>query len=205
MSAVETAVAPVGDWDIKGPDFETQLVGQLTGTIGDAARLVARGSKRDYPWANGFPNFAMYRTFYAGDTYLRMQVHDWMASWGVAFARERMRSGNTAIAGSYAGQDAFYAMLTDDWAHSPENCAKEAGVAVSTYARQRDRTLRRAQESLREYWIRLQMAMFQVRILENQEPAPLPPSRYSYGRGFADEVDFAGDGNYIAMPRGSGC
>lgn len=194
----------VGDWDLRAPDFETVLVSQLTGSIGDAARLVARGSQRDRPWANGFPNFAMYRTFYAGDTHLRMALHDWLAEWGVAFAKDTgLRSGNKAIAGSYAGQDVYFYMATQDWAYSPSAVAKESGIAVSTYSRFRDRALDRVQTSLKEYWMRLQMAMFQVRIMENQEPEPLPIVRLNDGRGFHD-VDLSGEGNYRAYPHGSG-
>lgn len=204
-TTTDRPVESVGDWDLRGPNFETLLVSQLTGTIGDAARLVMRGSKRDAPWSNGFPNFAMYRAFFAGDTHGLLALHDWLASWGATFARDKLRSlVNRTVAGSYAGQDVFFYLLEQEWAHSPEAVAQEAGVAISTYRRFRDQALERAQASLREYWIRLQMAMLQVRIMENQEPPPLPPVRLSDGRGF-DDVDFVGDGNFRAMPRGSGC
>src|SRR5690606_16750213 len=54
----------VGDYDLRGLDFETYLVGPVTDKIIDADRLVRQRV------SNGFPNWALYRCVYAGDTHL---------------------------------------------------------------------------------------------------------------------------------------
>ena len=51
-----------GDYDVRGMDPETLLVGPVSEPIIDADRRVRRRLN------NGFPNWAMYRTAYAGDS-----------------------------------------------------------------------------------------------------------------------------------------
>lgn len=204
MTAATEQAAQVGDYDLRAPDFETVLVSRLTGSIGDADRMIRRGGRRDDPWQNGFPNFEMYRTFLAGDTHLRQQVSDWCIAFGVAFALDKgLKAGDRELAGVYAGQDTYRWLLEQRWEHG-EGVAAAIGITPKSYRRFRDATLERHRASLREYWLRLQFAMLQVRIAENSAEQATPPVRFSDGRGFHD-VDLTGDGNYRAMPRGSGC
>lgn len=194
----------VGDYDLRAPDFETVLVKGLTGTIGDADRLIARGSRRDDPWANGFPNFYLYRTILAGDTHLRQRVYDWFIAFSIAFALDKgLRTGDRELAGVCAGQDTYRWMMEQRWEHG-ESVAEDIGCAPKTYRRFRDAALLRNQTSLREYWLRMQFAMLQVKIAENATAKPAEPARHRDGRGFGDEADelmMVGDGNLRALPK----
>src|SRR5690606_32425871 len=69
-----------GDYDLRGLDFETYLVGPVTDKIIDADRLVRSR------YNNGFPNWTLYRTVYAGDTHLRTQLRDWCVAYSIAVA-----------------------------------------------------------------------------------------------------------------------
>ena len=65
---LDTTKAPkheVGDYDKRGPDYETLLVGPITEIVGDADRYVRRPLGRDgLGFDNGFPRTR--RTFLTG-------------------------------------------------------------------------------------------------------------------------------------------
>src|SRR5688572_1578314 len=69
-----------GDWDVRGIDFETYLCGEITPKIIDADRI-ARSHVN-----NGFPNWALYRTVYAGDSHMRQMVRDWCVAFAISAA-----------------------------------------------------------------------------------------------------------------------
>ena len=203
MEAVAVESVEQGCYDLRGPNVETVLISQLTGVIGDADRLIRRGSRRDDPWNNGFPNFPMYRVFLAGDTHLRRMVNDWCIAFAVAHAEENLRHGDKDAAGYFAGQDGYRWLLDREWEYG-EGVAEAIGITPKTYRRFRDSVLARLQASLSEYWLRLQFATLQVRIMDKRVDAPMPIVRHSNGRGFEGELDTVGEGNFRAFPKQTG-
>lgn len=194
----------VGDYDLRGPDFETLLVGPITGTIIDADRLVREGPEA---WANGFPNWTIYRCALAGDDHLRERLRIWCVAFAIASldtgARSRLRASDEL--GALLGWDTYTALLTTRWAITVEDVEDVAEVTGKTYRKLRNQLFRRLRASLDEYWVRLQIGMRQAALLERRQEAPTPVARLTDGRGFDDAVDPKGDGNFRAMPRGSGC
>ncbi len=191
----------VGDYDLRGPDFETRLVGPITDSIIGADQLV-----RD-EWRNGFPNWDMYRCALAGDSNLRARLRQWCVAFAIAYVADgavQRRVASDELA-TYAGWDAYAALLTTRWAVSSADAAEAAGVSPKTYRKLRGAVFARLRASLDEYWIRMQIGMRQVALQERRQEAAGPIVRLADGRGFAGEIDFSGDGNYRAYPRGSGC
>lgn len=184
----------VGDYDLRGPDFETLLVGPVTEAIIDADRVVRS------EWGNGFPNWAMYRCALAGDTHLLADMRLWCVAIAVAYSDTgglRAASDDAAVC---AGRDACAALLTGRWGAPSDELAGVLGIAPKTYRRFRNAVYSRLKASLTEYWVRMQIAMRQVALAEKRADAVAARGRWSDGRGF-DEVDTAGDGNYWAMPK----
>lgn len=198
----EGAVQAVGDYDLRGPDFETLLVGPITGTIIDADRLVREGHDG---WVNGFPNWTIYRCALAGDTHLRERLRLWCVAFAIAYLDTGSRVRASDELGVLLGWDAYSALLTTRWTVTGEDVDDIGGVSAKTYRKHRDRIFRRLRASLDEYWVRLQIGMRQAALLERRQEAPTPIARLTDGRGFDDVVDPTGDGNFRAMPRGSGC
>lgn len=201
--SVETKAAPaVGCYDLRGPDFETLLVGPIMATTIDADRLVRR------EWSNGFPNWAMYRCFLAGDSNLRGTVRQWAVAFATAAAEGGVVSRKKASEdfACLAGWDAYHALLTGRWVASGADIAEVAEVDPKTYRKLRGYVFSRLKASLDEYWIRMQVAFRQAVILERQADHVPSPSSYGYGRCFGDDLGLSGGtGNYITPPRGSGC
>ncbi len=193
----------VGDYDLRGTDFETLLVGPITGTIIDADRLV-----RDGPdgWSNGFPNWELYRCAFAGDTHLRERLRLWCIAFAIAYSETgglRKPSDDVAVC---AGRDAYMALMTTRWGAPSDELAAALGVAPKTYRKLRSAIYARLRASLDEYWVRMQIGMRQAALLERRQDRPRPISSLTDGRGFeGDERILAGEGNFRAFPRGSGC
>lgn len=195
----EAATVEVGCYDLRGPDFETLLVGPITATIIDADRVVRA------EWRNGFPNWAMYRCALAGDSHLRVRLRQWCVSFAAAYAQEGgvARKTYTDELAAFAGWDAYTALLTTRWALSVDEAADALGINPKTYRKFRNAVAARLRASLDEYWVRMQIAMRQVSLIERRQEQASPSGRLSDGRGFG-EIDPAGDGCFRAMPRGSG-
>jgi hypothetical protein len=193
------AIEVQADYALRGPDFETLLVGPVTGTIIDADRVVRA------EWRNGFPNWAMYRCALAGDTHLRTRLRQWCVSFAIAYVMEGAVARKTASdeLATLAGWDAYAALLTTRWALSADEVASSLGVNPKTYRKLRNAVYARLRASLDEYWVRMQIAMRQVALVERTHTQATPMGRLSDGRGFG-EIDPAGDGCFRAMPRGSG-
>lgn len=191
----------MNDYTLRSIDFETLLVGQVTATIIDADRLVRQ------EWRNGFPNWAMYRAALAGDEHLRMPLRDFCVAYSVAHCEAGgVRKGLPADEiGCLAGWDAFYALLNHKWLIAGQDVADVAGVDPKTYRRVRRHVYRSLRASLDEYWVRMSIAMRQVAMMERHADRTPRHGRYSEGRGFDADEDSSGTGNFIAMPRGSGC
>lgn len=193
----------VGDYDLRGQDFETTLVGAVTTTIIDSDAYV-RDEWRGEHFENA-TNWALYRVALAKDSHLRDFLHkrcdEFAAACMVRFVAERNWSRTLFEA---AGHDVFARLTTTHWAGSGAVYADACGVGAETYRKLRLRVFKALQASLDEYWIRLQVAIRQVVLLERRTPTAVEPCRYSDGRGFG-EIDVTGDGNYRAFPKGSGC
>lgn len=200
METTKTAQT-VGDYDLRGRDFETLLVGRITESIIDADRLVRAD------WANGLPNWAMYRAILAGDTHYHGFLRDRCVAFGVAYCHTGGMRLTTAAdeMGCLAGWDAYYALLNKKWVIAGEDVADVAGVDPKTYRRVRNFLYGSLRASLDEYWVRMQVAIRQVSLMERRQEVQAPIVRLSDGRGFGHDDYMSGDGNFRAMPRGSGC
>ena len=188
-----------GDYDLRGPDYETELVGALTARIGDADRFVRFGRFGEPGWFNGFPNFAMYRVAYAGDTHSARDLRLWCEAFGVAYCHSGgMRKPNDAV-GVCAGRDAYIFLTTTHWGTTSDELAGALGIAPKTYRRIRKAIAERLIVSLREYWMRLGIAMRQVALAEHRQEAPKPPVALADGNGF--DGNWSADGNYRAYPK----
>ena len=185
----------VGDYDLRGTDFETLLVGPITERIIDADRIVRS------EWGNGFPNWVMYRCVYAGDSHLIGDLRLWCVALAVAYGESGgVRKPSEALA-VCVGRDVCHALLEGRWGAPSDEVAEAIGVAPKTYRRFRNALMQRLTASLTEYWVRMQIAMRQVALLERRQDAPDPVVRLSDGRGFPWELDTVGDGNFRAMPK----
>lgn len=145
-------------YDLRGPDFETYLVGPITDKIIDADRLVRS------EWSNGFPNWALYRVAYAGDHHLRPHVRSWCVAYAIAAAEGGLvRKGlPSEEMGCLAGWDAYYALNNHKWLVAGQDIADVAGVDPKTYRKLRSYVYRNCKASLDEYFVRLQVAVRQV-------------------------------------------
>lgn len=190
------------DYDIRGRDVETSLVGPITATIIDADRRVRA------EWDNGFPNWAMYRVAYAGDAHLRQRMRDWIVAYAIAHCEAGgVRKGLPAEEiGCLAGWDAFYALLNHKWLIAGQDVADVAGVDPKTYRKVRNHVSAALRRSLDEYWMLLQIHYMRTMRDERWEEVTPKASTYSLGRGFKnDALDLSGTGNWITPKRGSGC
>lgn len=180
------------DFDVRGQDVETRLVGPITATIIDADRRVRE------EWNNGFPNWAMYRTAYAGDSHLRGPLRDWCVAYAVAYCEAGgVRKGLPAEEiGCLAGWDAFYALLNHRWLIAGQDVADVAGVHPDTYRRVRNHVSAVLHRSLSHYWMLLCIHFMRTQMDERREPDSPPRGRWSLGRGFGDDIDIAGDGTF---------
>lgn len=187
----------IGDYDLRGPDFETMLVGAVTATIIDADREVRRD------WSNGFPNWAMYRTALAGDTHLRLPLRAWLVAYAIAYAETINRKGQPVEEiGCLAGWDAYYRLLNHRWVIAGQDVADVAGVDPKTYRKVRNYVYMAARASMGEYWIRMQVAIRQVAMRERMEEHTSRASTYGSGRGFDGDMGVSASGNLIAPKRG---
>jgi len=187
-----------GDYDLRGLDFETYLVGPVTDKIIDADRLVRSR------YNNGFPNWVLYRTVYAGDTHLRTQLRDWCVAYSIAVAESGfVRKGLPAEEmGCLAGWDAYYRLLNHRWVVGGQDIADVAGVDPKTYRKLRNYVYAANLLSLQDYFVELQIAVRQV-WKEDRWISTRPKSTW-IGIGGAATVSSQyasdGNGNYLTLP-----
>lgn len=200
--------AEVGCYDLRGPDFETLLVGAVTPSIGDAARFVKWGrptrTGREGGWSNGFPNWAMYRTAICGDSHLADGLRAWCEAFGVVHSEEQDGIPN-ALVGKLAGRDAYFWLTTKRWGAPATELAQALHIAPQRYRKLRGQIAARLLVSMQEYFMRLGIMLREVALLERRQETTTEPMGLPDGRGFGHEVSPFGDGNYRAFPRGSGC
>jgi hypothetical protein len=204
MNAVATK-PEVGDYDLRGTNIETLLVKAITPDIIDAARFVREGYRGDLPYQNGFPNWAIYRTAAARDTHMALNLRAWCEAFGMAYvATCGARKGGDAL-GVCAGRDAYLMLTERKWGAPADELAPLLGITPKTYREHRKALAARLTAALGEYFVRMEIAMRQVALLNAKQESPRPSGALLDGRGFGHEVVTYGDGNYRAMPRGSGC
>lgn len=160
----EAAIQAVGDYDLRGPDFDTALIGAVTERIVDADRLVR------LEWKNGFPNWGLYRTALAGDSLHLTAVRQWTVAFTVAYCmgggiKRQAYSDELAVVAAW---DALH-MLVHCKPMQPYTLTAEAlGVHHKTYRCLRDTIFARLRASMDEYWIRLTCAYRQVILYERK-------------------------------------
>src|SRR5690606_30579222 len=123
----------VGDYDLRGRDYETELVGPITDAIIDADRL-ARAEHR-----NGFPNFALYRLVMCGDRAYLKHVRHWWVLFAIEWCRNRMRGSFSEELATIAAWDSLQRVM--DPARpilSGPEVAESLGVHCRDYVRVRD-------------------------------------------------------------------
>lgn len=161
----ETLEAPteVGCYDLRGPDFDTALIGPVTASIIDADRLVR------LEWKNGFPNWGMYRTVLAGDSLHIDRVREWCVAFAIAHCSETVqkRAYSDTFA-CVAGWDALHMLVATRPLEPYTVLAKKLGVNAATYKRARNSVFVQLRASLDEYWIRLGSAYRQIILAERK-------------------------------------
>ena len=148
----------VGDYDLRGLDFETYLCGPVTDKIIDADRLMRADG------GNGYPNWAMYRTVYAGDSHLRRRVREWCVAYAIAAAESGVVRTGLPVEemGCLAGWDAFYRLHDSAWIIGGQDIADIAGVDPKTYRKLRNYVYASLRMSLHDYFVAMQIAIRQV-------------------------------------------
>lgn len=156
------AAQPVGDYDLRAPDFDTMLIGPITARIIDADRLVR------IDWRNGMPNWELYRTALAGDALYLPRLKQWVVAFSVAYCTTGgvKRSAYSDELAAVAAWDALH-MLVHCRELQPYTVSADAlGVHHKTYKRLRDTLYLRLRASLDAYWMRLTIAYRQVILAE---------------------------------------
>ena len=154
----------VGDYDLRGPDYDTALIGAVTERIIDADRLVR------FEWRNGFPNWGMYRSALAGDALHLAAVRQWTVAFTVAYCmsggiKRHAYSDELAVVAAW---DAVHMLVYCKPMQPYTETAEALGVHHKTYRCLRDTIFARLKASLDEYWIRLTCAYRQVILYERK-------------------------------------
>lgn len=189
-----------GDYDLRGPDFETYLVGPVTDKIIDADLLVRQRV------SNGFPNWALYRCVYAGDTHLLPMLRDWCVSYAIAAAESGLIRRGLPVEemGCLAGWDAYYRLLHHKWVVAGQDIADVAGVDPKTYRKLRNYVYAANLLSLQDYFVEMQIAVRQV--WKEDRWVRDEPRNVWRGAGAVEAIGFDrqylsnGEGGYRAMP-----
>ncbi len=163
-ATAQEAPKPVGDWDVRGPDFDTALIGPVTESIIDADRLVR------LDWKNGFPNWYLYRVALAGDSLGMDPLRTWCVAFSVAYCQDGgvRRSAYTDELACVAAWDALHIVMHKRPIQPHTVTAEALGVHHKTYRRLRDSLAARLGASLDEYWIRLGAAYRHVILFERR-------------------------------------
>lgn len=152
-----------GDWDLRGKDYETQLVGPITDAIIDADRL-ARLEHR-----NGFPNFAMYRLILCGERQYLPMVRQWWVLFAIEWCKRKMKRGYSEELATVAAWDTLQRAMDPA---RPILCADEAaaslGVSRNTYLYARNSLGAILGAALKSYWEWLEISYRIVRKLERK-------------------------------------
>lgn len=148
----------VGDYDLRGRDFDTALIGAVTDSIIDADRLVR------IEWRNGFPNWWLYRTVLAGDSLYLTDLRQWAVAFAVAYGMSGgvKRHAYSDELACIAAWDALAMLLSPAADHPYRETAAALGVHHSTYRRLRSHIYGSLRGSMEMYWCQLGAAYRQV-------------------------------------------
>lgn len=157
----------LGDYDLRGMDIETALVGEITDRIIDAARLVR------LEWQNGMPNWLMYRVCLAGDRLGAADLRYWTVAFTTAYCMDGgiKRQQYSDELACWAAWDALHMLMHRKQLQPYTTTAEMLGVHHKTYKRLRETIFRRMAKSLSDYWLRLGAAYRQVLVNEQQPNA----------------------------------
>lgn len=160
----EASIRSGGDWDLRGPDLDTMLVGPVYASIIDADRLIRT------EWRNGFPNWALYRTALAGDSLHLAGLRKWVVAFSVAYCKAGgvKRHAYSDELACVAGWDALHMLVHVREMAPYTTLAAALGVDPKTYKRLRNGLYARLRASLDEYWVRLTIAFRQVVFCERK-------------------------------------
>lgn len=164
-TAAVPAIGTGGDgsnaYDIRGKDIETRLVGEITDTVIDAARLA------DQEHRNGFPNFPMYRLILAGDRSYLPLVRQWWVLFSIEWCRQKMRSGYSEELAAIAAMDTLQRAM--DPVHPilvADEVAGDLGVSRNTYLFARKNLSSILGAAVKVYWEWMEISYRVVRKLE---------------------------------------
>ena len=161
-----TATIPqaVGDYTTRGFDIDTLLVLPIHRELIDADRL----ARLDF--ANGFPNWELFRTVYAGENIHLPRLKRWVHEFAIAYCLEGgvKRSVYTPTLAGVAGLDALYLLLYLQPMLPHTVIAADLGVDPKTYKRLRNAIRDRLSVSLHQYILHLGSAYRQVMISDRK-------------------------------------
>jgi hypothetical protein len=190
--------SPVGDYDLRGKDYDTAMICAITSTHIGADRRVRRR------WSNGFPNWWLSRVAYCGDNYCLPQLKDWVVAFSVAYCVSGgVRSDAYSDELAYtAGMDALYLLIYGREMDYTTSLAKAIGVRHSTYKRVRNCIYARLAKSLEAYWELFAIEFRETAILERNVITRVEQGILKVRESFISETDMAkgGSGNYIRQP-----
>lgn len=155
----------IGDYDLRGVDVETALIGPVTDRIIDADRLVR------FDFRNGMPNWMLYRSALAGDSIYLRDLRDWAVLFALEMCnRSRLHSHPAKEdMACVAAWDALHLLVHMRQLQPYTQTAEALGVHHKTYRRLRDSLAATMHLSLKQYWLRLISAYCQV-LTKEREP-----------------------------------
>lgn len=153
-----------GDYDVRGFDIDTLLVLDVHRELIDADRL----ARLDFN--NGFPNWELFRTVYAGENIHLPKLKRWVHEFAIAHCLEGgvKRSVYTPTLAGIAGLDALYLLVYMEPLLPYTTIAADLGVDPKTYLRLRNAIRDRLSVSLHQYILHLGAAYRQVLISERK-------------------------------------
>ena len=153
-----------GDYDVRGFDIDTLLVLDVHRELIDADRLV----RLDFN--NGFPNWELFRTVYAGENIHLPKLKRWVHEFAIAHCLDGgvKRQVYTPTLAGVAGLDALYLLIYMEPLLPHTVAAADLGVTPKTYKRLREAIRDRLSVSLHTYMLHLGSAYRQVLISERK-------------------------------------
>lgn len=191
-----------GDYDLRAPDYDTQLIGPITDSIIDADRL----ARRNCPEV--FPLWEMYRVAYAGDDLYAPALRSWCVGFADAYCRAGgvRRDAYSEELACWVGWDAYTLLAKGAAVRSQAlpavtEIADMMGVHKTTYRRLRDVIYRVLLAALHDYWAELGIAIRLVRQREREVPnEKISDNIVLDGVYKGAPIISHSDGNYRIMP-----
>ncbi len=161
---MNTMISPVGDYDLRGPDIDTRMVGEIDGTLIDAARLA------DIEFRNGFPNWELFRTVYCAESLHLPMLKRWVHEFAIVhcLCGGVKREIYTPELAGIAGLDALHLLVHMAPMLPHTVIAEDLGVHPNTYLRLRDAIRDRLSVSVNMYFLHLGSAYRQTLIYERK-------------------------------------